>query len=168
MTSPGTPVTTRSFTFAWTLDASRERVFRAWTDPAQLGWFFNPEQPLPAEPIELDLRVGGTWRQLMVIDAETRYFTGGVYRDIARDERLVFAWGAEDGWPKLDPDDLDAAPQVTVTFRAIGDRTELTVLMTLPANLPDDGVPGWWKYAEHGWRETVDRLAASLATAASG
>ena len=160
MTVPDT-ATARSFSFGWTLDAPREQVFRAWTDPARLGWFYNPDQPIPDEPIELDLRVGGAWRQMMVIDPDTRYVTGGVYREIVGDERLVFAWGATDGWPKLDPADLDAGPQVTVTFAAVGGRTELTVRMDMPATMADDGVPSWWKYAEVGWRVTVDRLAAS-------
>ena len=51
----------------------RAEVFRAWTDPEHLGWFYNPDNPIPAEPIELDLRVGGAWRQLMVIDRSTIY-----------------------------------------------------------------------------------------------
>ena len=101
---------TREFTLTWTLDAPCEDVYRAWTDPDLLGWFYNDQQPTPSEPIELDLRVGGVWRQLMVIDEETSYFTGGLYREIAPDERLVFAWGAADGWPGLDVADLDASP----------------------------------------------------------
>ena len=48
--------------------------------------------------------MGGVWRQRMVIDEDTEYFTGGVYRGIVQDERLVFSWGgATDGWPTLDP-----------------------------------------------------------------
>jgi hypothetical protein len=72
------------FTLTWTLDAPPADVFRAWTDPEQLGWYYNPEYPVPAEPIELDLEFGGVWRQYMVIDDETAYFTGGVYREIVR------------------------------------------------------------------------------------
>ena len=66
--------------------------------------------PVPSEPIELDLSVGGAWRQFMLIDEDTAYFTGGVYLEIVPDEKLVFAWGATDGWPKLDPDNLDRSP----------------------------------------------------------
>jgi uncharacterized protein YndB with AHSA1/START domain len=154
----------RSFSLGWTLDASPERVFRAWTDPTRLDWFYNPEQPIPTEPIELDLRVGGAWRQRMVIDPQTNYMTGGVYREIVPNERLVFAWGAEGGWPKLDPADLDAGPQVTLTFEPKDGRTELTLAVEIPASMPDDGVPEWWQYAEQGWRQTVDRLVASAAT----
>jgi uncharacterized protein YndB with AHSA1/START domain len=71
-----TDQTRRSFTLTWKLDAPPETVFDAWTDPARLGWFYNDQQPVPDEPIELDLRVGGEWRQMMVIDEETSYFTG--------------------------------------------------------------------------------------------
>jgi uncharacterized protein YndB with AHSA1/START domain len=157
----------RHFTLTYTLDAPPTEVFRAWTEPGRLHWFYNPEQPTPDEPIELDLRVGGAWRQQMVIDADTEYVTGGIYREIVPGERLVFAWGATGGWPALEPDRLDDAPQVTVTFHGSNGRTELTVHVELPANLPADGVPGWWSYAVHGWRDTVDRLAGELAPAPS-
>ena len=155
-------VTRREFTLTWTLDAPRAQVFRAWTDPDHLHWYYNDQQPIPDEPIEVDLRVGGAWRQHMVIDESTAYVTGGVYREIVPEERLVFAWGATDGWPKLDPESLDESPTVTVTFDQVEGRTELTVHVELPANLPDDGVPGWWSMVEGGWRETVDRLASEL------
>ncbi len=155
----------REFTLTWTLAAPPEDAFRAWTDPDHLGWYYNPEQPIPDDPIELDLRVGGVWRQRMVIDEDTAYFTGGVYREIVPDARLVFAWGATGGWPALDVDELDASPLVTVTFASSGAGTELTVHVELPASLPDDGVPGWWAYAENGWRDTVDRLASTMTAA---
>ena len=117
---------------------------------------------MPDEPIELDLRVGGEWRQMMVIDEETSYFTGGVYREIVPNERLVLAWGATDGWPKLDLDDLDQGPQVTLDLKQTGSGTKLTLHVELPADLPDDGVPGWWPMFRGGMQETVDRLAAQI------
>ena len=157
-----TDATQREFTLTWELKAPAAQVFRAWTEPDHLGWYYNPAQPVPEEPIELDLRVGGVWRQYMVIDEDTAYFTGGVYREIVQYERLVFAWGATDGWPKLDPDDLDASPTVTMTLSMDGDRTEMVVHVEVPAHLAHDGLPGWWAYAREGWRDTIDRLAAEL------
>ena len=154
---------THSFTLDWVLDAPPAEVFRAWTDPEHLGWFYNPDNPVPAEPIELDLRVGGAWRQLMVIDESTIYQTGGVYREIVPNEKLVFAWGATDGWPQLDPDRLDDSPQVTLTLAEVDGRTELSLLVELPASLKDDGLQNWWAMIQDGWRATVDRLAAALA-----
>jgi len=155
--------TESEFTLNWTLDAPPADVFRAWTDPAHLGWYFNDAQPIPTEPIELDLRVGGAWRQYMVIDEDTAYFTGGVYLEIVPNERLVFAWGATDGWPQLDPDRLADSPVVTLTLDRVGERTELTLHVELPPNAPDDGLQQWWSMIRDGWRDTVDRLPAQLA-----
>jgi uncharacterized protein YndB with AHSA1/START domain len=157
--------TRRDFTLTWTLDAPPAQVFRAWTDPEQLQWFYNDNNPIPEEPIELDLRVGGVWRQQMIIDEDTAYPTGGVYLEIVPDEKLVFAWGAADGWPVLDPDRLDASPIVTVVLEGAGDRTELTVHVVLPENLADDGLQQWWSMIQDGWRDTVDRLAARFGSA---
>jgi uncharacterized protein YndB with AHSA1/START domain len=154
-------MTQREFTLTWTLDASPADVFQAWTDPDQLDWFYNDQQPIPAEPIELDLRVGGVWRQKMVINEGTAYFTGGVYREIVPAEKLVFAWGATDGWPELDLDRIDDSPQVTVTFDRDGDRTSMTLHVQVPARSEAD-VHAWWSHARDGWRDTVDRLAARL------
>ena len=154
--------TPRSFTLTWILDSPPETVFGAWTDPARLGWFYNPQQPIPDEPIQLDLRVGGAWRQMMLIDDETSYFTGGVYREIVPNERLVFAWGATDGWPQLDPNNLDQSPQVTLSLKQTNSGTKMTLHVELPANLPDDGVPNWWPMFRGGMKDTVDRLAAQL------
>jgi uncharacterized protein YndB with AHSA1/START domain len=154
-------MTRREFTLTWTLDASPADVFQAWTDPDQLEWFYNDQQPIPAEPIELDLRVGGVWRQKMVIDEGTAYFTGGVYREIVPAEKLVFAWGATDGWPELDLDRLDDSPQVTVTFDGDGQQTAMTLHVEVPARSEAD-VHAWWSHARDGWRDTVDRLAARL------
>jgi uncharacterized protein YndB with AHSA1/START domain len=159
-----TQETRRDFTLTWTLDAPRADVFRAWTDPDHLGWFYNPAQPIPTEPIELDLRVGGVWRQRMVISERTEYYTGGVYREIVPDERLVFAWGATDGWPELDPERLDESPLVTVALSEAGGRTQMTLCVELPAGLSPEQVEEWFSLGiRNGWRDTVERLASSLA-----
>ena len=151
----------RTFTLTWTLDASPADVFRAWTDPDHLQWFYNPNNPVPEEPIELDLRVGGAWRQRMVISEQTNYMTGGVYREIVRDEKLVFAWGATDGWPELNPERLDESPNVTVLLSGRDGRTEMLVTVELPATVSEDEAREWLEMGiTNGWRDTVDRLAA--------
>jgi uncharacterized protein YndB with AHSA1/START domain len=153
----------RSFTFTWALDAPAATVFRAWTDPEHLDWFYNDNNPIPDDGLELDLRVGGVWRQRMVIDANTDYVTGGVYREIVPDRKLVFSWGATGGWPELDPDRLDDSPLVTVTFEQSGSRTEMTLVCELPASLSGADVEKWFAYGiRDGWRQTVNRLAAAF------
>ena len=156
----------RAFTLTWTLDAPPAEVFRAWTDPDHLQWFYNPNNPVPDEPIELDLRVGGAWRQHMVISESTSYVTGGVYREVVPNEKLVFAWGATGGWPELDPERLDDSPLVTVLLSGLGGRTELMVTVELPASLSEAEAREWFELGiRDGWRDTVDRLAAALADA---
>ena len=118
--------------------------------------------------IDLDLRVGGAWRQRMVISESTAYVTGGVYREIVPDEKLVFAWGATGGWPDLDPERLDESPQVTVLLSQIGGRTEMLVTVELPMSLSASEVEEWLSMGvRDGWRDTVDRLAASFAPTAT-
>ena len=159
-------MTNRSFTLTWTLEAPPAEVFRAWTDPEHLDWFYNDRNPIPDEPIELDLRVGGVWRQTMVIDATTVYATGGVYREIVLDEKLVFSWGATGGWPELDPKRLDDSPLVTVLMSQRGRRTEMLLTVELPAGPADDEVRHWLSLGiRDGWRQTVNRLAVALASA---
>ena len=120
---------------------------------------------MPTEAIEVDLRVGGAWRQHMVIDATTDYVTGGVYQEIVPEEKLVFAWGATGGWPELDPDRLDDSPLVTVMLTEVGEGTEMIVHVELPASLSEDAVREWLSRGiRDGWRDTVDRLAAALSS----
>lgn len=160
---------TRKFTLTWTLDAPAAEVFRAWTDPAHLDWFYNDQFPVPPEPIELDLRVGGAWRQQMIVDEDTSYVTGGVYREIVPDEKLAFSWGAVGGWPELDPDRPDDSPFVTVSLKQLDGRTEMTVHVEIPETVSAERMPpGWFDHIAAGWLETVDRLAAHLTTTPAG
>lgn len=140
----------------------RAMVFRAWTVPSELEWFLNPDQPRPMQPIEVDLRVGGAWTVPMVIDADTSYTTGGIYLEIVPNERIVFAWGAEEGWPRLDREDLTAGPVATLEFEDLhGDPSACRATMTLalPDSMAEPEVREWLaKGIGHGWRDTVGRL----------
>jgi uncharacterized protein YndB with AHSA1/START domain len=155
----------RGFALIRTLDASPEQVFRAWTDPAHLTWYFNDTMPFPDEPIEVDLRPGGQWRQMMAIDAETRYMTGGLYIEIVPPERLVFVWGAIGGWPKLDPDNLDDCPLVTLSLTADGNQTVMHLDVRMPEGMSDERATQWMAtpHMQQGWSDTIDRIAGELA-----
>ena len=89
-------------------------------------------------PIEVDLRVGGTWRQQMVIDADTQYMTGGVYAEIVPHRRLAFYWGAAGGWPSLDPERLWDSPVCTVELEPVAGRYQ-DDLQGRPARSPRRG-----------------------------
>jgi uncharacterized protein YndB with AHSA1/START domain len=74
-----------------TFAAPREQVFRAWTEADAIERWFKP-MGLPSRVKLLDLRVGGGYR-IETIDADgITHSISGVYREIARPQRLVFTW----------------------------------------------------------------------------
>ena len=143
------------------LDAPREVVFKAWTDPERLQWFFNDSRAIPSDPIVVDLRVGGEWRQKMIINDDLEYFTGGIYREIVPVEKLVFTWGAVGGWPAIDRDHPENDLVVTVTLNELGEKTEMIFQLAMPAHLSDERVREWLAMGiRGGWSDTIDRLVA--------
>src|SRR6516164_9138782 len=72
-------------------DAPRERVFAAWTDPAQfMKWMCPPGFGLDA--CELDVRPGGLWRAKGYKPSGERFAKSGVYVEVKRAELLAFTW----------------------------------------------------------------------------
>jgi uncharacterized protein YndB with AHSA1/START domain len=150
----------QQFSMQRVFEAPPEMVFEAWTKPEYLDWFFNPDNPTDA-PITVDLRVGGQWRQEMVISPTERYFTGGLYREIVPNAKLVFAWGAEGGWPELDPARPDENPRVTLEFTPHGEQTVMDLLVQFPDHMTDEKVEWWMNCGmREGWDMTIDRLVA--------
>lgn len=154
----------RGFALTRILRAPRDLVFTAWTDPQHLAWFYNPAMPAPTTPIQVDLRVGGVWRQQMVVDDDLQYPTGGVYLEIVPGERLVFRWGATGGWPELaDPHDREA-PVVTVELRDVAEGTHLELMVAFADQLADEEVRELIEGGTRaGWGATIDRVAQSTA-----
>ena len=148
------------FTLTRMLDAPPDMVFQAWTEPKYLDWFFNPETT-PAHPTTVDLRVGGAWRQHMVENATKHYMTGGIYREIVPNRKLVFLWGASGGWPDIDEGN---GPEVTVDLAPLGQRTRMEVTLRLPDQLSAAEVQAWRdRGIEPGMSMTIDRLVAKFA-----
>lgn len=151
-----------SFALTRMLDAPRDLVFRAWTEPEQLRWFFA-DGVGEGDAVEVDLRVGGAWRMLMVENESKRYWTGGVYREIVPDERLVFSWGAVGGWPALDPDRPEDGPVVTITLHDRGEQTEMELVTAFPPRLSQDELEAWYALGiRDGWSQTLYRLLISF------
>ena len=75
------------------LDAPRELVWKAFTDPAQVAKWFGPVgYHVPPESVDIDLRVGGHWRFEMVADSEDAPPGGpvdAVFDEIVENELLV-------------------------------------------------------------------------------
>jgi uncharacterized protein YndB with AHSA1/START domain len=73
--------------------APREQVFEAWTRPEHVTCWWDPSG-YPLAECEIDLRPGGTFRFVTRNSPAAQQF-GGVYREIAPPDHLVFeAMGA--------------------------------------------------------------------------
>ncbi len=65
--------------FGRVIDAPRDVVYAAWTDPDQIQMWFGPEG-MEIESKEIDLNPGGAWRFDMVASDGTRYDNRMVFR----------------------------------------------------------------------------------------
>src|SRR5438874_1750039 len=120
-TSTATKAADLEFIFTRIFDASRELVFKAWTDPELLQHWWGPKDF--TNPVcELDLRPGGGIRIHMRSPDGTIYPMTGVYREIVEPERLVFTSAALD--EKGDP--MFEVLNV-VTLSEQGAKTKLTI-----------------------------------------
>lgn len=70
-------------------DAPRHLVFRAWTTPELVKRWWHANRGT-ATVAEIDLRVGGKWRWVMVTTSGFEVAFHGEYREIVPNERLVF------------------------------------------------------------------------------
>jgi uncharacterized protein YndB with AHSA1/START domain len=101
-------------------DAPRHLVFRAWTDPDLIPrwWHANRGE---IKSVEVDLRVGGKWRYVMVANEDFEVAFHGEYLEIVPDERVV-STEVYEGMP-------DAQAVDTVEFNEVDGRTLVTLLV---------------------------------------
>jgi uncharacterized protein YndB with AHSA1/START domain len=128
-------------------DAPRHLVYRAWTEPELVGrwWSGNRGEVTVAE---VDVRVGGTWRYVMVTDDGFEAAFHGEYREIVPNERIV-ASEIYEGMPEVEA--LN-----TVTFAEADGRTTLTMLVQHASKEARDAHIG--SGMEAGMREAMDLL----------
>ncbi|MBN9314975.1 MAG: SRPBCC domain-containing protein [Devosia sp.] len=106
--------------------APRALVWRCYTDPVHLVHFWGPHGA--TNPVcDLDLRVGGHWRQVMHFPSGNEYGYTSAYLEITPPERLVWR-DAPDSYRFGDP--LPPAGMVTeLTLAEDGSRTLLSVIV---------------------------------------
>jgi uncharacterized protein YndB with AHSA1/START domain len=101
-------------------DAPKHLVYKAWTTPelVKRWWSAGCGEVTLAE---IDLRVGGKWRYVMIASEGFQVGFHGEYREIVPDERLV-STEVYEGMP-------DAEALDTVTLTEADGRTTLTLLV---------------------------------------
>jgi uncharacterized protein YndB with AHSA1/START domain len=102
------------------LDAPADRIYRAWTEPelVRRWWTANRGEMTVTD---IDLRVGGTWRFVMVTPDGFEVGFHGEYREIVPNERIV-STEVYEGMP-------DAEAVDTMTLDETDGRTTLTILV---------------------------------------
>jgi uncharacterized protein YndB with AHSA1/START domain len=135
------------------IDAPREAVFKAWTDPDEIAAWYGPEHmEAPRERIRIDLRVGGRWELTMV----QRGGGGGEFSigydilELVEPELIVL---------RSDPMPDVGKHESTFTRVEFHDRGAKTRMTLSDGPYPPEGRG----HADAGWSAAFDKLAALVA-----
>lgn len=118
-------------------DAPRELVYEAWTTPELVRRWWTAKRG-EATVCEIDLRVGGRWRYVMVAHDGTEVGFHGEYREIVPNERIR-STEVYEGLPEGVSEE-DGATVNTVTFEEQDGRTRLTILVQASSKASRDAI----------------------------
>jgi uncharacterized protein YndB with AHSA1/START domain len=129
------------------LDAPRDLVFRAWTDPDQVAKWFGPQGfDIPRDSVVIDLHVGGRF-ELRMVSSQMGFDTRLVYKilELVEPELLVL---------RHEPKPELGIPDATVTRVELHDENGKTRMVLTDGPYLESG------HAETGWSQAFDKLAA--------
>lgn len=131
-------------------NAPRHLVYKAITTPELVSkWWIGQRGAM--QSAEIDLRVGGKWRYVMIAHGNFEVAFHGVYREIVPNERIV-STECYEGIP-----DPDEHPTVnTVTLKQVGDVTTMRVLVQCESKEQRDAIIN--SGMEGGMQEAYDLL----------
>ena len=107
-------------------DAPKHLVYKAWTTPELVKRWWNAKRG-EVTIAEIDLRVGGKWRWVMIADGGFEVGFHGEYLELVPDERIVSTEvyeGLPDGVSEEEGGTVN-----TATFAEAEGRTTLTLLI---------------------------------------
>ncbi len=144
------------------LNAPRERVWKAWTDPTEMRRWWGP-QGFTTPTCKVDLRVGGAYIYCMRSPEGKDYWATGTYREIVPQRKLVMTDSFADEKGNVVPAtyygmsaETPLEMLVTATFEDAKGKTKLTLRHAgFPVGLDSEG-------AQQGWSESFDKLAEVL------
>ena len=128
------------------IKAPRDRVYAAWTDPAQLKQWFGPEN-VQTHDFIAEVRVGGKFRWDLTSSEGERMAVGGEYHELRPGRKIVFTWQWEDdeAWEN----------NVSIVTVELTDRDDGTELRLTHERLPNEASrDGHTK----GWNSALDKL----------
>lgn len=156
------------------LDAPRDLVWKAWTEPERMAKWFGPKGVTPAAATRMELRPGGVYHYGMGLPDGKTMWGKWVFREVVRPERLVFVSSFSDEKQGIArhpmAPDWPLETLSTILFDDMGGKTLLTVKW-VPINESaaerkafDAGRPGMMG----GWSGTFEQLTAYLAEQTKG
>ena len=138
-------------------DAPRQLVYRAWTTPELVRRWWSGHRGRVTSA-EIDLRVGGRWRYVMVANGGFEVAFHGEYREIVPDERIV----STEVYELPGASDEDGVLNI-VTFAQADRGTILTLLVQAPSREVRDAiVDSGMEAGMQEQMELLEELASSL------
>src|SRR5579859_1692921 len=139
------------------LDAPRELVFRAYTDPKLFARWWGPRR-YTNDIDKFDSRAGGEWRVVQRGMDGSEYGFHGVNHDVVVPERIcqTFEFEGVPGHVALQ----------TATFEPLGNKTKVVAHMVFQSVMDRDGMVG--SGMQDGADESMERLAELLETIKAG
>jgi uncharacterized protein YndB with AHSA1/START domain len=155
-TDKASTVSDRDLVLTRIIDAPREKVFRAWTDPELLKQWFAP-LPYTTPVAELDVRPGGSNLIVMRSPDGQDMPNRGVYLEVVENERLVVTDAYSRAWEPSEKPFMT----VILTFENVGGKTKYTALVRhwTVADREAHEKMGFHK----GWGQCADQLEALVA-----
>ena len=156
MTVTNTAGTDRELVLTRLINASREKLYRAWTEPELVKQWFAP-LPYTTPVAELDVRPGGASLIIMRAPDGAEAPSRGVYLDVVPNERLVFTEAYVKAWePSRKP-----FMTVILTFEDEAGKTRYTARVRhwTVADYETHAKMGF----QEGWAQCADQLASLVA-----
>jgi uncharacterized protein YndB with AHSA1/START domain len=141
------------------LDAPKRLVWKAFTRPERVRrwWHANRGEMIVCD---IDLRVGGKWRYVMVEPGGEEVGFHGEYREIVPAERLV-STEVYEGVPEPEHGPEQGTLN-TATFSETDGRTTLTILVEAPSKAVRDAIVA--SGMEEGLQDALDLLEGVTAS----
>jgi uncharacterized protein YndB with AHSA1/START domain len=128
------------------INAPPARVYKAWTDPAQLKQWFGPEN-VKTRQLVAEARPGGKFRWDLTDPDGDDITCWGEYRELQPDRKIVFTWQWQD--------DETWENHVSVVTVDLSDREGGTELRLRHENLPNEQSRDGHN---RGWNSALDKL----------
>ena len=140
------------------INASPEKLFRCWTEPALIVQWFTPA-PWKTVRADVDVRAGGSSLIVMQSPEGQEFPNPGVYLEVIPNKKLVFTDAYTKAW---EPSDKPFMTGI-LTFEDLGDGRTRYAARVLHWTKEDCETHVKMGFNE-GWGKATDQLVALVAT----